>query len=142
MKRAIAVLACAAVLALAGCETLKTISKSEDARDVITVATLYAIEQSSDRPAKAVAIIAAAEELKVVIDFRAVTLDDLVAEARARIARSDSELSEKAGLLFLLNRAERLMRDRIHAGELDPDAKATVNELLDWVIQAARAYAG
>ena len=106
------------------------------------MATLYAIEQSRDRTARAIAIIKAAEELRTFIDFNAVTLDELVDRARLRIARSDSELSEKAGLTLLLNRAERLLRDRVAAGELDPGDKATVNELLDAIIASARAYAG
>lgn len=129
-------------LALSACGTLQTLNESATFHDTLNVATLYAIEQSRDRTARAIAIIKAAEELRTFIDFNAVTLDELVDRARLRIARSDSELSEKAGLTLLLNRAERLLRDRVAAGELDPGGKATVNELLDAIIASARAYAG
>lgn len=129
-------------LALSACGTLQTLNESATFYDTLNVATLYAIEQSRDRTARAIAIIKAAEELRTFIDFNAVTLDELVDRARLRIARSDSELSEKAGLTLLLNRAERLLRDRVAAGELDPGDKATVNELLDAIIASARAYAG
>lgn len=134
----------AAILAVAltGCGTLQPLTESDTFRDTLDIATLYAIEQSSDRTAKAIAIIKAAEDVRTFMDFNAVTLDELVDRARLRIIRSDSQLSEKAGLTLLLNRAERLLRDRLISGELDPAGKATVNELLDAIIASAQAYAG
>lgn len=138
------VLISVATLMLCGCPgMLQTINENaQTARDVMDIATLYAIEQADDRAAEARAIIAEAKDFKRWVDFESVTFDELVAKARERIARSDRELSEKAGLNILLRRADALLRDQVSAGVLTPDDKATVNELLDWIIESASVYAG
>ena len=137
------VLVAAAITLVGGCGVLQTISENaQTARDVMDIATLYAIEQADDRAAEARAIIAEAKDFKRWVDFESVTFDELVAKARERIARSDRELSEKAGLNILLRRADALLRDKVSAGALTPEDKATVNELLDWIIESASVYAG
>jgi hypothetical protein len=129
-----------ATLLLVGCATIR--DNPVPALVGIQSATLYVIEQSSDRKAKARDIIAAAEDAKKLLDFEAVTLDQLVARVRERIANSDRELSEKAGLSGLLTIAQTWLQDRISEGTLSPDDKATVNDVLSTIIQSAQAYAG
>ena len=141
MKAKILVI-CAAVAAVAGCGVLQTISDNEMvARDAITIVTYAAIEQSSDRADTASDIVAAAKDMKTWIDFDGVTIEELANKLRQRIAASDRELSEKAGLTLLLNRAEAELKKRVSEGVLDPNAKVTVNAVLDWVIDAASVYA-
>jgi vacuolar-type H+-ATPase subunit E/Vma4 len=129
-----------ATLLLVGCATIR--DNPVPALVGIQSATLYVIEQSSDRKAKARDIIAAAEDAKKLLDFEAVTLDQLVARVRERIANSDRELSEKAGLSGLLTIAQTWLQDRISEVTLSPDDKATVNDVLSTIIQSAQAYAG
>lgn len=134
---------CAAVALLAGCGVLQTINENEMvARDAMTIVTYAAIEQSNDRPHTARDIVAAAKDAKTWLDLDGVTIEELASKARQRIAESDRELSEKAGFTLLLNRADAELKKRISEGALDPNAKVTVNAVLDWVIDAAAVYAG
>jgi hypothetical protein len=129
-----------ATLLLVGCATIR--ENPVPALVGIQSATLFVIEQSSDRQAKARDIIAAAEDAKKLLDFDAVTLDQLVARVRERIASSDRELSEKAGLSGLLTISQAWLQDRISDGTLSPEDRATVNDVLNTIIQSAQAYAG
>lgn len=135
--------AVAAAMLLSACGTLQTIGENDTvARDALTIVTYAAIEQSNDRADMARDIVAVAKDAKTWIDFDGVTINELADKARQRLAQSDRELSEKAGLTLLLNRAEALLKKRISEGVLDPNAKVTVNAVLDWVIDAASVYAG
>lgn len=127
---------------IAACSTIQTIADSTGARDAIQIATLFAIEQSSDRQATAREIIEVAQDAKAAFEVRGVSLDAIVDEVRERIARSDAELSKKAALNILLTRAERELRGRIEAGEVPAETRLRVNEFLDWIIDNARVYAG
>jgi outer membrane murein-binding lipoprotein Lpp len=132
-----------AFASLAGCSSFDTLDEHETgARMVVEVATLAAIERSSDRAATANRVIAAATDARAWIDFDGVTLEELAAKARTRIAGSDLELSEKAGLNALVTILQEEISANIEAGALDPQTKVTVNRLLDWVVASAQAYAG
>jgi hypothetical protein len=132
-----------AVVSLAGCSTLDSLDEHETgARMVVEVATLAAIERSSDRAATATRVIAAATDAKAWLDFDGVTLEQLAAQARQRIAGSDLELSEKAALNVFVNILQEEISANIEAGALDPQTKVTVNRVLEWVVASAQAYAG
>lgn len=141
MKRVI--LAIAATVALSACGSLQTTVESQSTADALMIATLYAIEQSADREAEARKIIREAENAKAELANAsdAVTADRLIAEARARIAQSDGDLSKKAALNLLLDRLDDRIRALIRGGAIDPAALVTINKLLDVVINAATAYA-
>ena len=130
---------CILAFILAGCSTLE--KQPVASALVIQSATLYSIEQSSDRAETARRIIAAAEDAKKLMDFEGVTVDELVAKTRARLAQSDRPLSEKAALNALLVVADQYIRDKINAGVINPQDKLTVNSVLDAIINSAKAYA-
>lgn len=139
MKKVLTLIAALAAVMIAGCATVE---KHQIASSVVIQGlTLKAIEESSDRSEKANEILEAAEAARVMLDLEGVTLDQLTLKMRRRIAQSDSELSEKLALNALVDAAEDLIAKRINDGLLDPQAKVTVNQVLDWIIGAAEAYA-
>jgi hypothetical protein len=134
----------AALIATSGCSTMQSIVKDDTGllSDAITISTLAAIESSSDRVQTANEIIEAAQEAMSALESSGTTVATLVAQARFRIAHSNAELSQKAALHALINRLERELGKRVSDGVLNPTDRASVNELLEIVIAAARAYAG
>ena len=130
-------------LMLSACSVLDVVDDHEmGARALVDIATLAAIERSSDRPATALRVIQAAEDARTWLDFEGVTLNELATTARARIATSDLELSGKVALNALVDILAFEISTRVEAGLLDAEAKITVNRMLDWVIRSAQAYTG
>lgn len=142
MKRKFLILTMIGFLLISGCAALRVVdTDQQNARSVVDIVTLAAIEQATDRQVTARKIIQAAEDARTWIDFDGVTIEDLVVKARARLAVSDLELSSKAALTLLITRLESSITEKVGAGLLDPDAKVTVNRLLDWIVVSAQAYA-
>jgi|HigsolmetaAR206D_1030411.scaffolds.fasta_scaffold00654_22 hypothetical protein len=140
VKRCIEILGLCVLIA--ACSAVQTIAESNGARDAIQIATLFAIEQSSDRKAAAREIISEAENAKSAVELFGAPVDELIDRARSRIAASSAELSTKAALHLLLNRAESELRKRIDEGDISINERVRINRVLDWIIEAASAYAG
>lgn len=135
--------ALAVIAALAGCTSLSSLGQSDAAaRTLIEIATMAAIEQSHDRVATATEVARAANEAKSWLDLSGVTMTELAAKARERIAASKAELSEKAALNALVNVIEAQVSAQVTTGAIDPQVRVRLNTVLDWIIGAARAYAG
>lgn len=139
MKKALALIVACVAVTVVGCGTIQKHQLASSV--VIQGLTLRAIEESGNRAEKANAILSAAEDARVMLDMEGVTLDQLTAKMRQRIAQSDSELSEKLVLSSLVDVAEQTIDAKISDGMLDPEAKVTVNQVLGWIIMSARAYA-
>ena len=130
-------------LSVVACGVLDAVQDNQaGARAIVEIATLAAIEQSSDRAATARRVIQAAEDARTWLDFDGVTLDELAFKARERIASSSLELSSKASLNLLVGMLEDEISARVADRTLDYEATVTVNCMLDWIITSAQAYAG
>jgi hypothetical protein len=126
---------CLAV-ALAGCATgdLKT---DPSARLAVTYATLKVIESGPDSEVRAAKIRSIASEARQFVETDAISLDQLAAAMRARLAEENLSPSDQvlADALVLTVTAE--LEARVGTGLLSPEQKLTVGAVLGWVVVAA-----
>lgn len=98
------------------------------------------IEQSADPAKLAARIVAAADEVKVFIDFDSQSPADLQAVLLVRLEKSDLGPADKLLLSGLVTAGVSELNRRITFGELPLDYKLTANKLLGLVSTAAKVY--
>lgn len=139
---AFSALACALTLtSLTGCETLE--KSPNTASLVVQYATAKVIEAGKtpeDRSARAAKIKAIAADAKTWFDGDQVTVGLLQAAAQARIAKLNLGAADMLLANGLVQVIVTELQKKVGEGVLSPEAKMTVSQLLEWVVDAAALY--
>lgn len=137
------VIGCATVLMLtvSGCSMFRNIDQS---KLIVQVATMKVIEahgpgEYRDRAAN---IITIGTEAKTWLDTNGVSLAFLKAAVQARIAKLNLAPSDQLLANLLVDSAIAELQAKVGDGVIDPNKLYYVNQILDWVVEAAKFYAG
>ena len=129
------VLAALAVLLVSGCSVLQTVEDSPLAAQlVVQQAALRVIDEDTVRAQRVVEIVV---ETRPYVDEGSITLAMLDQAVRAQIEWERLALADRLLLEAVLDQARADMELRFGAGVLDPEARASVVRVFDWIEDAA-----
>lgn len=132
--------AAAVAIALTGCASLGTTTQQTAEQLVVEYATLKVVGTGSTtaaRQAKAAQILTIATTAKVDFADPAATLATVTAQVAVRIAALKLAPAEQLVANALVQVVSDELAAKIGAGVLDPAKVASVNTVLNWVIEAS-----
>lgn len=141
VKRILIGLAAATMLTVAGCSMFRNIDQS---KLIVQIATMKVVEAKgpNEYRARAANIVTIGTEAKTWLDTNGVSLAFLKAAVQARIAKLNLAPSDQLLANLLVDSAIAELQAKVGEGVIDPKKLYYVNQLLDWVIEAAKFYTG
>jgi len=137
LGKAMIALALAALVAVAGCASLK--DSSPAAKTAIQVATTKVIGEDGERAQRVHTI--AGGVLEAVDGESRATMDQLESRVRAEIRWGRLDQAEKLVASNLVDAVRAEIETRIQGGSLDPGDRVAVRNVMTWIREAA-AMAG
>lgn len=132
--------ACMAVMCIAGCASTPQTPLNSLVPQYLTGKLIEQGKTPEERLAKAQRVKAIAEDAKSFFAGEGLTVEELAQAARGRIAELHLETSDLIAANALVNAAVEYLNKQITDGVISPEKRTTVNQLLDWIIQAAELY--
>lgn len=128
------------LLTLGACTVLQ--SAPLLAKMAVQQATLRYIEASpqAQTTQRALQTVRFAKDAKTWVDTDYVTVPALATAAKDRLAQLDLSPSDRLLARQLVDTIELELQQRLGQQGLSPDARVTVNQVLEWVIEAANVY--
>lgn len=128
---------------LVGCGSLSINPQSSGVTLLAQGVSMKYVERANGvdaRRVRALALMEAVDDARVMLDWRGVTVADLKAAMIKRVMDADMELSDKVLLTEFIGMLASGVDDGVENGEVQPDERVTVNAVLDAVERGAMFY--
>ncbi len=136
MKKLAAVLFAFAFPFLSGCAVLETIENSPTASKLaVQQATLRVVGEDIEKAERAIFLV---DDVRTMVMLDAVTIGLLDESIRFQIDWRSMSLADAQLLAMLLDELRDRLEVRIGQGVLNPEDKASINTVLDWIEDAAK----
>lgn len=136
MKKLLVVLFAFAFPFLTACTVLETVEDNPLAAQlVVQQSTLRVIDEDPDKAQRVAAVV---EEVRIYVEDEFATLGLIEQAVRAQIEWDRLTLADQILIDAVLSEARTELERRFGAGLLDPNSRASVMTVLDWVEQSAR----
>lgn len=136
MKKLAAVLFAFAFPFLSGCAVLETVENSPTVSKLaVQQATLRVVGEDIEKAERAIFLV---DDVRTMVMLDAVTIGLLDESIRFQIDWRSMSLADAQLLAMLLDELRDRLEVRIGQGVLNPEDKASINTVLDWIEDAAK----